>query len=473
MALPPRTPRPTTEPNKNGMDTATDVEIQRHLNEFHRKYLDDRTKDVDWWLTVMVITLALFSIVTVIVGYIGLEKLDETKAETRKDANDIKEAIRLNAEVASADIRLSVEAAKDLLEQMEGHRDKAKEYEEELRGVTAKIVRENPQEAARTAASVRGDPAASLINRAIASAVQLQQQEKTEDAIEKWRSIANLAEDRQIQTQAWFSIGYLRSEGESMNLEAAIDAFSKAIELAPNSPYNAYAYAGRGNVKHSLGQDEAAVADLDRAIELDPNSPYAYAGRGNVKHSLGQDEAAVADLDRAIELAPNSPYNAYAYAVRGNVKHSLGQDEAAVADLDRAIELAPNSPYNAYAYAGRGHVKWHLGQDEAAVADSDRAIELDPNSPYAYAGRGNVKHSLGQDEAAVADLDRAIELAPNSPYNAYAYAGRGHVKHSLGRINEAREDHQKALDLAQESGSEAIVAEVKRILRPHDNHEEP
>lgn len=59
------------------------------------------------------------------------------------------------------------------------------------------------------------------------------QQGNIEAVVEKWRAIANIVEeDLQLQARAWFSIGYLRSEGEGIiDLEAAIDASSKVIEL--------------------------------------------------------------------------------------------------------------------------------------------------------------------------------------------------------------------------------------------------
>ena len=91
--------------------------------------------------------------------------------------------------------------------------------------------------------------------------------ENIEEAIEKWRSIANIAgeEDRQLQARAWFSIGYLHSHGEGADLAAAIDAYTKAIDL---SPAYAMSYNNRGYTMARFGQPEAALADLDRAIEL-------------------------------------------------------------------------------------------------------------------------------------------------------------------------------------------------------------
>ena len=95
----------------------------------------------------------------------------------------------------------------------------------------------------------------------------------------------------------------------------------------------------RGAAKERLGQHDAAFADYDRAIELDPNYAAAYSNRGAAKERLGQHDAALADHNRAIELDPTL---AIAYSNRGNAKERLGQHDAAFADYDRAIELDPN-----------------------------------------------------------------------------------------------------------------------------------
>ena len=47
-----------------------------------------------------------------------------------------------------------------------------------------------------------------------------------------------------------------------------------------------------------------ALADLDRAIELDPGHAWAIANRGYTYRRMERYEGALADLSRAIELDP-------------------------------------------------------------------------------------------------------------------------------------------------------------------------
>ena len=50
-----------------------------------------------------------------------------------------------------------------------------------------------------------------------------------------------------------------------------------------------------------------AIADLDRAIELDPGSPFSWIARGQTRIALGDPEGAIADLEEALRLDPANP----------------------------------------------------------------------------------------------------------------------------------------------------------------------
>ena len=53
-----------------------------------------------------------------------------------------------------------------------------------------------------------------------------------------------------------------------------------------------------------MGRYDEALADLNRAIELDPDDAGAFGRRGETYIALGNYDEALADLNRAIELDP-------------------------------------------------------------------------------------------------------------------------------------------------------------------------
>ena len=138
-------------------------------------------------------------------------------------------------------------------------------------------------------------------------AVFFELQNRTSEAIEKWRSIANIAEgtNDELAADAWFRIGYLLSpknvEGE--DFERAIDAYNKAIELNLSGPNLCWAYYNLGNAKTSLDQIEEALADYDEAIRLNPSFEEAYNNRGWEKFKLDRIDEARQDFEMALNLA--------------------------------------------------------------------------------------------------------------------------------------------------------------------------
>ena len=325
IALPSQPPDPPLAPDKNGREAAAEVENQRRFNELRREFLDDRrefldarAKNVDWWLTAIGVVAPL---VAFIIGLLGFQRLREIEADARRDA---------------AASKKSAEEAERLVEKIRANSDEAEKLLEKL---DAQSIGKNVDEATRTAESVQRDPAASVIGRARAAAVLLQYQGKIEEAIEKWRAIANVAgeADRQLQARAWFSVGYLLDKEEGADLGAVIDAYTKAINL--DQDY-AGAYLNRGLALSQLDRHLDAIADFDWIIKLNSADAEAHVNRGFALSRLDRHLDAIADFDRAIKL--NSA-DALAHYGRGAANLSLSRISEARADLQQALVLAQES----------------------------------------------------------------------------------------------------------------------------------
>ena len=61
-------------------------------------------------------------------------------------------------------------------------------------------------------------------------------------------------------------------------------------------------------------QYDAALADFDEALRLDPKSVYALHSRGLTRSGMAEYDRAIAEFDEAIRLDPN---HAWAYTNRG------------------------------------------------------------------------------------------------------------------------------------------------------------
>ena len=100
------------------------------------------------------------------------------------------------------------------------------------------------------------------------------------------------------------------------------------------------ALVGRAEAHFALGRLDAALADYDRALALEPDRALVLAGRAIVRYESGRLAEAAADLDRAVELDPEVPelYQNRAVALR-----DLGRLEEAARDLGTYVRLCPDA----------------------------------------------------------------------------------------------------------------------------------
>ncbi|MFJ7204112.1 tetratricopeptide repeat protein [Streptomyces sp. NPDC098789] len=209
-----------------------------------------------------------------------------------------------------------------------------------------------------------------------------------------------------------------------------------ARELA--GPSRVLAHVLRGREHRNSGQDARALADYDRALDLDPGALRAHYGRGTTHLLAGRYERALVDLTHFVERDPAA---AHGWVERGRCLHHLGRDEEAVADLDRALLTTPEDPW-ALCFRGQAHLA--LGRTERAVADFDAAVARSPDDGSIRAWRGAAMHALGRYEEALAHLDRWLEERPRS---VWGLAQRAGTLASLGRFEDALADLGTALEL--------------------------
>lgn len=100
------------------------------------------------------------------------------------------------------------------------------------------------------------------------------------------------------------------------------------------------AHVNRGVAYKLTGQLDAAIEDYTKALELSPESGDIYTTRANAFLEMAQLDAAINDANKALAFNPNY---AAAYFVRGRIFEALGQKGFARDDFVRAYELAPDN----------------------------------------------------------------------------------------------------------------------------------
>jgi tetratricopeptide (TPR) repeat protein len=118
---------------------------------------------------------------------------------------------------------------------------------------------------------------------------------------------------------------------EAGEIDKALAAFEAAeASCAGDADY----WLELGVTHDAAGDYEASTRAFSRALELDPNRPWLYTARGVEKLKLGEETAAAADFEAALELnaaEAQAHYNlACVYARGGRTAEALEHVEAAV-----------------------------------------------------------------------------------------------------------------------------------------------
>lgn len=212
--------------------------------------------------------------------------------------------------------------------------------------------------------------------------------------------------DRAIEDSAL--VFYKRGLGyyEKKDYDRAIDAYSQAIQLAPNY---VVAFNDRGNVYLNKKDYERAIQDYNEAIRLRPGYALAFFNRGLAYQNKGDHERAIQDYDQAIELSPN--YTA-AFNNRGNAYRARRNYDRAIQDYDEAIRLNPS-----YALAFNNRATAHRGNRdyERALADHEAAARIDPKVAR-HKSMGYTLFYLGRIAQSAEAMERAVRAAPQDMY---------------------------------------------------------
>lgn len=282
---------------------------------------------------------------------------------------------------------------------------------------------------------------------------------------------------------------------ETRQYREAVDDFEQAVQL---QPANGELQFLRGKAQSRLAQElgasggltaaglhDTAMKALDRAILLDEDYAEAYAERANVHLSLGDADAAVEDLGRATEIEPDNAQFVARLALVYS-RRAESEDAAREPDEDQLREDYRNAISAFHEYLAIAEELGLLEQDadppedpedilperailglssaqinladktddpelfHDAVQSCNRAIELQPQLPTAFYQRGVAQRMLTDLPAAVDSFSEAIDISPEF---SEARLRRGIAWYHMGEFDLALGDFERAADSRDGRGS--------------------
>lgn len=239
---------------------------------------------------------------------------------------------------------------------------------------------------------------------------------------------------------------YHYSKKIGLAVDAASDAATlrnRALDFVENASNNKY-YQDKLTEALSLIKEEGsegASKILSELITQQPNNPNAYILLGYNLENLGEDQEAITQYNKSIELDPSSSFSYYRLALFHEDQNEL----AKAAELyEKAINHDPEDADYRYSYAD---LLDKMSKPEKAIQEYEKVIQLNPEFDQAYHDLAIVLMDSGNEERAINMLYKAIEV---NPYRALTWR-------NLAAIFEEQENYKKAIELykkAIELGSE-------------------
>ena len=147
----------------------------------------------------------------------------------------------------------------------------------------------------------------------------------------------------------------------------------------------------------------AALASINKAIELNAKMPESYFHRGNIYYGQQNYTAALNDYLKAVEL--NSRYTEAYYNV-GVTYNTMNKFQESIEPLTKAINIKPNE----FIYQTRASSFFNLRKLQEAADDYTKAIAINPKLAQAYFNRGATYLNMQQTANACADWKTASGL---------------------------------------------------------------
>jgi len=110
---------------------------------------------------------------------------------------------------------------------------------------------------------------------------------------------------------------------EAAKHKEAVYWYSRAIT---EDMKDAELFAQRGVAHYHLGDLPSALADLNTALELEPQNPYRHSSRAYMRDAMGDTAGAIADYEKAIRLDPD---DAVAHNNLGMLEEKMGRNQKA------------------------------------------------------------------------------------------------------------------------------------------------
>ena len=281
------------------------------------------------------------------------------------------------------------------------------------------------------------------------------------DLNEKLRAVEARAHfQRAVELDPKFALAHLWVFNTTDGTAERFAAFRKAMELV-DGVREAEANMIRATDATINSRPDEQRRLLEANVKAYPADERAHSMLGNLLFSTQDWEAAIAEYERALAIDPkfSPPYNQLGYALR-----FLNRDAEAEKAFTTYTELIPDEPNP---YDSRAELLLHLGRYREAIEGYEKALDLNPNFPSAYVGIGHALIYLGDPEAARKAFVKLRYIARDEGekrqaaiWLAASYLFEGDHDKAIAEVVKRLESARERKDVAAASGDTELIAEL-------------
>jgi tetratricopeptide (TPR) repeat protein len=154
------------------------------------------------------------------------------------------------------------------------------------------------------------------------------------------------------------------------------------------------------------GKVEAAMADFDKAIAMQPKDPSGYEAKALVLAKLKKYDEALATVDALIKAEPALKA---ASRFRAMLLAEAGRKDEAIAEIEKLYQGDTKDLATAMSLA---MLYTSAKKSAKAVEIYTAVLAQDAGNPAALRGRADALLNVGRQSEALADYEKALKLAP-------------------------------------------------------------
>jgi len=224
------------------------------------------------------------------------------------------------------------------------------------------------------------------------------------------------------------------------------------------------------NIHRSAGEHDLALAEFQRALDINPRDSTALAGLAVSYETSGRTADAEATLQKATALRPDSWD---AYDELANFYDRQGKYQQALDQYKKALVLTPDNA-QLYVNIGATYLDWGRPQDLTSAEKAlQQSINISPSYP-AYSNLGNLYLAQKRYAEAAAVTEKALALNDRD-YNVWNNLVIAYTWLKQSDKAAAARDHTQLLaeHAVKQNPQDAAAQAMLALLYAHAQRSEP